>query len=44
MVEGAVRTLSAGAPLYLYGPYRRGGAQSSSRAEFVASLRARNAE
>ncbi|MCQ4190856.1 class I SAM-dependent methyltransferase [Methylocystis sp. NLS-7] len=28
LFEGAVGTLSAGAPLYLYGPYRRGGAQS----------------
>jgi len=42
LFEGAVRTLPAGAPLYLYGPYRRGGAHTApSNAEFDASLRAR---
>jgi SAM-dependent methyltransferase len=44
LFEGAGRTLPAGAPLYLYGPYRRGGAHTApSNAEFDASLRARNA-
>lgn len=44
LFEGGVRTLSAGAPLYLYGPYKRGGAHTApSNAEFDASLRARNA-
>ncbi|HEY8124652.1 MAG TPA: DUF938 domain-containing protein [Methylocystis sp.] len=44
LLSGGVRTLSAGAPLYLYGPYRRGGAHTaSSNAEFDASLRARDA-
>lgn len=44
LFEGGIRTLSAGAPLYLYGPYKRGGAHTApSNAEFDASLRARNA-
>ncbi|TLG79177.1 DUF938 domain-containing protein [Methylocystis sp. B8] len=44
LFAGAGRTLPARAPLYLYGPYRRGGAHSApSNAEFDASLRARNA-
>lgn len=44
LFESGVRTLSAGTPLYLYGPYRRGGAQTApSTAAFDASLRARNA-
>jgi hypothetical protein len=44
LFEGARRTLPANAPLYLYGPYRRGGAHTApSNAEFDASLRARNA-
>ena len=44
LFESGVRTLSAGAPLYLYGPYRRGGAQTApSNAAFDASLHARNA-
>ena len=44
LFESGVRTLSAGAPLYLYGPYRRGGAQTApSNAAFDASLPARNA-
>jgi SAM-dependent methyltransferase len=43
LFEGAGRALPAGAPLYLYGPYRRGGAHTAhSNAEFDASLRARN--
>jgi SAM-dependent methyltransferase len=45
LFEGAGRALPAGAPLYLYGPYRRGGAHTAhSNAEFDASLRARNPE
>lgn len=44
LFEGARRTLPEKAPLYLYGPYRRGGAHTApSNAEFDASLRARNA-
>ena len=44
LFEGGVRTLSAGAPLYRYGPYKRGGAHTApSNAQFDASLRARNA-
>ncbi|MGD9545288.1 MAG: DUF938 domain-containing protein [Methylocystis sp.] len=44
LLEGAAGILPAGAPLYLYGPYRRGGAHTApSNAEFDASLRARNA-
>lgn len=37
------RILPAGAPLYLYGPYRRDGAHTAaSNAEFDATLRAQN--
>lgn len=44
LFESGVRILSAGTPLYLYGPYRRGGAQTApSTAAFDASLRACNA-
>jgi hypothetical protein len=44
LFEGARGTLPENAPLYLYGPYRRGGAHTApSNAEFDASLRARNA-
>lgn len=44
LFKGAGRTLPPGAPLYLYGPYRRdGGHTAPSNAEFDASLRARNA-
>jgi SAM-dependent methyltransferase len=43
LFEGAGRALPAGAPLYLYGPYRRGGAHTAaSNAQFDASLRVRN--
>ena len=39
----AAAILPAGAPLYLYGPYKRGGAHTApSNAEFDASLRAQN--
>ncbi len=45
LFEGARWTLPASAPLYLYGPYRRGDAHTApSNAEFDASLRARNAD
>ncbi len=44
LFEGGSRALREGAPLYLYGPYRCGGAHTAlSNAEFDASLRARNA-
>jgi len=46
LVRGAARVLAprAGAPLVLYGPYRRGGAHTApSNAAFDASLRARDA-
>jgi SAM-dependent methyltransferase len=43
LFEGAGGILPPGAPLYIYGPYRRGGAHTApSNAEFDASLRARN--
>ncbi|HYE52067.1 MAG TPA: DUF938 domain-containing protein [Azospirillaceae bacterium] len=43
LLAGAARVLPAGAPLYLYGPFRRGGAHTApSNAEFDASLRARD--
>ncbi|WP_043835478.1 DUF938 domain-containing protein [Muricoccus aerilatus] len=43
LVRGAAARLSAGAPLILYGPYRRGGAHTApSNAEFDANLRSRN--
>jgi hypothetical protein len=42
LFEGARALLPAGAPLYLYGPYKREGAHTApSNAEFDASLRAR---
>lgn len=43
LLDGARRTLPAGAPLYLYGPYRRGGDfTTASNAAFDATLRGRN--
>ena len=43
LLEGAARLLDAGAPLVLYGPYRRGGAHTGpSNAAFDESLRARD--
>lgn len=45
LLDGAARLLPAGAPLYLYGPYRRGGAHTAESNEaFDQSLRARNPE
>ncbi|MFA6207139.1 MAG: DUF938 domain-containing protein [Methylocystis sp.] len=44
LFEGGSRALREGAPLYLYGPYRCGGAHTAlSNAEFDGSLRARDA-
>ena len=44
LMRGAAETLARGGVLYLYGPYRRGGAHTSeSNAAFDASLRARDA-
>jgi hypothetical protein len=43
LVRGAAAILPAGAPLILYGPYRRGGVHTApSNAEFDASLRAQD--
>ncbi len=43
LLRGAAATLTPGAPLLLYGPYRRGGAHTApSNADFDADLRARN--
>lgn len=43
LFAGAARVLAAGAPLYLYGPFRRGGAHTAdSNAAFDAGLRAEN--
>ena len=43
LLAGASALLSPGCPLYLYGPYREGGAfHAASNAEFDASLRARD--
>ena len=43
LLEGAARLLDVGAPLVLYGPYRRGGAHTApSNAAFDESLRARD--
>lgn len=43
LFAGAARLLPAGAPLYLYGPYRRAGvATAPSNEAFDADLRARN--
>jgi hypothetical protein len=44
LFNSARTILPAGAPLYLYGPYKRGGAHTAhSNVEFDLSLRARNA-
>ncbi len=43
LFHGAARLLAPGAPLVLYGPYKRGGAHTApSNAEFDESLRTRN--
>jgi hypothetical protein len=43
LMAGAARLLSAGSPLYLYGPYREHGRHTApSNAAFDASLQARN--
>ena len=43
LMRGAGRLLQAGAPLYLYGPYRQAGVETASSNEaFDASLRSRN--
>jgi hypothetical protein len=43
LLRGAARILPPGAPLVLYGPFRRGGAHTAdSNAAFDADLRARN--
>jgi hypothetical protein len=43
LFAGAARTLPTGAPLYLYGPFRRGGRHTaSSNAEFDLALRNEN--
>jgi hypothetical protein len=43
LVAGAARLLGPGGVLYLYGPFRRGGAHTArSNAVFDADLRARN--
>lgn len=43
LLAGAARLLSPGGLLYLYGPYRRGGAHTAtSNAEFDRSLKERN--
>ena len=45
LMRGAGRLLSAGAPLLLYGPYRRAGAPTAaSNSAFDQSLKARNPE
>ena len=45
LMAGAERLLSAGSPLYLYGPYRQHGLHTApSNAAFDASLRARDPE
>jgi hypothetical protein len=45
LMAGAARVLSAGAPLYLYGPYRQHGLHTApSNAAFDESLRARDPE
>ena len=45
LFAGAARMLSPGAPLYLYGPYRRAGTPTApSNEAFDASLKARNPE
>ena len=43
LMRGAAQILPAGAPLYLYGPYRRDGAHTApSNADFDASLKSRD--
>jgi SAM-dependent methyltransferase len=43
LMRGAASRLRPGAPLYTYGPYKRGGAHTApSNADFDASLRARD--
>lgn len=43
LMRGAASLLRPGAPLYTYGPYKRGGAHTAlSNADFDASLRARD--
>ncbi len=43
LLAGAAAALAAGAPLYLYGPYRRGGVTTApSNEEFDISLRGRD--
>jgi len=45
LMAGAARLLRHGAPLFLYGPYKRGGKHTApSNAAFDESLRARNTE
>ena len=45
LLRGAGRLLADGAPLYLYGPYRRAGVETApSNEAFDADLRARNPE
>jgi hypothetical protein len=45
LMRGAGRLLEAGAPLYLYGPYRRAGIETApSNVAFDESLRARDPE
>ncbi|WP_338665781.1 DUF938 domain-containing protein [Pararoseomonas sp. SCSIO 73927] len=45
LMRGAAACLRAGAPLVLYGPYRRGGEHTApSNADFDADLRRRNRE
>lgn len=45
LMQGAAKRLPPNGVLYLYGPYRRGGAHTApSNAEFGASLKARNPE
>lgn len=45
LMAGAARLLPAGAPLFLYGPYKRGGRHTApSNESFDASLRGRNPE
>ena len=45
LLDGAARVLPSGAPLYLYGPYRRGGVETApSNEAFDRSLKARNPE
>jgi SAM-dependent methyltransferase len=45
LMQGAARLLRPGAPLFLYGPYKRGGRHTApSNEAFDVSLRARNPE